>query len=73
MPKCWDAEKDWAAWNEFNKRAGPVGGRKGKFANYCADCSPKYQFAMQAQNRCGHPETHFVRIAGTEQFNGRRK
>lgn len=72
IPKCWDSREDWDAWNDLNKRCADMLGPSGKRVNYCTDCTPEYKRSMELQNRCGHPETKFISIAGTKQFIGRR-
>lgn len=70
MPVCWDSQGDWEAWNTFNQSAGRV---HGKLAHYCTDCTPAHQAIMKQENRCGHPDTKFVKIPNTTLFYGVKK
>ena len=66
-PPCFRSPEEWheyvAAWvcanhNNFSGRAR---------VDYCRDCNLKFKADMLAANRCGHPETVFIR---SEKFGG---
>jgi hypothetical protein len=63
-PPCFPDPEHWVEYVALWSLVERISSRYSQHVEYCRDCTPAYRDTMQAQDKCGHPETIFVRKKG---------